>query len=142
MKKFFETSNATALLAGIQFERYAIVGGSVFGVYATDNQDEIAALESLIGARKGALSLITQGDYELCLKKKPRELKNLSDSNAPTPRGESIKQPTAVVVEHSPIPEIPATVVGAVEDPLVVAQVDPEVIAPVVVETPKRRGRQ
>lgn len=52
----------------IQFDRLAPLGGVVFGVYATEDEEEIAVLDEIVEQKK-SVSAITQSEYD-DLKKK------------------------------------------------------------------------
>lgn len=66
--KFYLKDNASVPLGAIEFTPYAITGGTLFGVFATDKPDEIAFLDAKVAAK--LLNEITSEDYAACLKKK------------------------------------------------------------------------
>jgi hypothetical protein len=136
MKKFFSAQNVGEPIAGCQFERYAITGGTAFGVYATESQPEISRLEALALSPKSSVRLIDEVEYLACLKKKPRDSQNLRTLNVEPNPGASIRTPTAAVVETPPPQEIAIpTAVVAAEDVLRVAAVDVPTVPPAP-ETP------
>ena len=115
--KYYEAQNVGQPVAGCQFEKYEIVGGTAFGVYQTESEEDIAALDALIG--KSSVHEITEAEYDRCLKKKPRsfdgsKLLNLPTLDSTSP-GVPIKGKGAVVVEHNEPPahiETPIEVSG------------------------------
>lgn len=109
--KYYHAQNAGRTLAGINFDIYAIVGGSAFGVYATDNAAQIKALDALVADKRSAVTSITVDEYESAVKKKPSSLTSFPPSTpppVPPSAGTPLKGATgAVVVEAGSAPVEP-----------------------------------
>lgn len=101
---YFMCSNAGEPKAGIQFEKVENLGGTIWGVYATDNPEEISKLDAIIG--KSSVIALDEHDFRQMLKKKQPGLEGSRILNVPqlTPPkvagAASIKTPVAVVVEN------------------------------------------
>jgi hypothetical protein len=145
--KYFMSQNAGQPVFGLKFEVCEIVGGTAFGVFATEDSRTIDSLTSLI--KKTSIRSITEAEYLDYLKKKPRALIDSKQSNPPLPTrlpGVAIKGPGAVVVVPEPREaevRLPVASVENVDDALVVKPV--EVVKPVppapVVEQKIRRAK-
>lgn len=104
MKCYF-THNANRVIKApgydFRFEKTEIIGGAWQGVYATQDEAEIAALTSAVAANIGVTE-ITQEEYEKAAKKKltPRIV---SVVTPPEGRPMQINQSPAVLVEN-PVP--------------------------------------
>lgn len=134
--KFYHSIIAGQLIAGISFIKYAIHGGCVFGIYATDSTKEIEALDQLVNTKK--ITAIDQAEYEECLKKKPTEYDAWTHSKPEeTPALPPIKGTGAVVVSEStaePEFQIPIGKVETVSDALILTPVEKPIEAPVIPE--------
>jgi len=145
--KYYLAQNAAHPIDGISFEKYDIVGGTVFGVFKTEVPSEIDKLDALIG--KSSVVEISVEDYEASLKKKRRDFADSSQLSQPLEQpqspGVAIKGRGAVVVEN-PEPSmepvsVPITSVETAGDALVVASVTAEIPATVPAQEIKsRRG--
>lgn len=144
--KYYRTSNSTIPIAGVQFERYSIIGGSSFGVHATADKDLIAKLDALVN--DGKLSTLTEPEYARCLKKKPREFSGFFASNPPEskPASPVVKVAVEPTAESTPEPVVVTPVDAAADVVQVAPVIQPteaatvaEPVIPQVPETPKKR---
>lgn len=145
--KFYLTKNATQLVAGIKFEPYSIFGGALFGVYATENADEIKKLDELVGQKK--IYEQTAEDHAACLKKKPKGSVGSVFSNPVEALPEfPIKGQTAAVVINPGPAEVEAPVavktIETAEDalklseaPIAPAAPEPAPVEQLAVESPE-----
>lgn len=159
MTKFYHTENANRRIKSqgieFQFEMYDNFGGAWRGLYATEVESEIVALDALTRDPRSAVKEITQAEYEIKAKKK--WITKHSNSSAPwqVPQAAIHQGPAAVVVENpSPSPSEPPNlddqpVVSDINDVLVIDTVEPSepVAAPKPAPTPgakkakaKRKG--
>ena len=101
--KYYHAENANRSIHGFVFEPYDIFAGTVLGVYATENESEIAALNKVTAEKTSGVTEITSEEYEQLRKKKARSLIGFAPSKphlaAPVP----LKGAGAAVVEN-PIP--------------------------------------
>lgn len=86
MKRYFSTTLARRpmTLSGhvITFLIASISGGRAYGVYATENPEEIKVLDAAVAGRRG-VSSISEGDYDVALKKASPIHSSLNSNGSP-----------------------------------------------------------
>lgn len=144
--RYFQLQKAERPVAGITFERVDVIGGVLWGVYATDKEKEIAdLLEQAKNPRLG-LSEINLQEYMNWTQKKTQSSQASQLLNTPTPvmqrtpiqeqqaalANPPIKGTVAAVVEAEPTPmpveetdETAGTKPIAIEQAVFIAPVDP-----------------
>ena len=132
--KFYLTANASQPISGINFEPYAIVGGSLFGVLATDDAEKVAKLDKLVETK--GLTSITAEDYAACLKKRtPSFQRSFGLSQIEVqPQPSPIKLPVASPASNATEVSVVVKPVEGVDAALVVGSVEAPESAGVVVQ--------
>lgn len=104
MPKFYHADNANRAIKsqGIEFrfEMYDNFGGCWRGLYATEIESEIIALNALVANPRNAVTEITQTEYETKAKKKWITKHSNSSRSWLAPQAAIYQSPAAVVVEN------------------------------------------
>lgn len=69
--KYYHTVNASVPLNGFEFAPIGSFGGSLYGVYATDVEAQIAKLDVMVKAKPTPVTEITEAEYFALQKKTP-----------------------------------------------------------------------
>lgn len=107
MRKFYRAENANRRInsGGFSFifEPYENFGGTWRGVYTTEDNGEMSALNSVTADARTAVTEISQSEYEAYAKKKAPVPSQQSDqSKTPLLQGAIIQSPAVLVVEPEP----------------------------------------
>lgn len=142
--QYYLLEGAKRAIAGITFQPYDIIGGVLWGIYATDKPEEIAALDKEAANPKVGLSKISYDEFlPMAQKKIPNFLNSphfqprpvvtqpKEQSPLPTPPPNPAASPikgSGAVVDHNPAPPpelevISVAPVSNVQEALLVGEV-------------------
>lgn len=134
MTKYYQCENATrkvhSLGIDFQFEVTDQLGGAWRGVYSTDNEQEIIALDRAVFEKHHGVSELTAEEFEAKRKKKSP---TAPPSRRLSPVPVAVAEKVGVVVESSPVvpelvvPKSPAELPKSIDDVLQIGQVEPPV---------------
>lgn len=158
MPRYFYSELANRPLVGsnvnIVFQRTAIIGSNICGIYASDNRDELAVLDGAISQRAGVIE-IGKDEYDQQVAQKKTTHNSLPSSTS-NPEPKVAHQPPIQVTARAGVESAGKTEglksseikAGKVEDPRSVIKVDSvnspglvqesERVAPISQPTPKR----
>ena len=120
-KRFFHALNSNRFVKSksfqFSFSPYQHVGGMWMGTYATDDTEQIAALDELVAGGKSAVTPLTPEEYDHCQKKKAETLKGLGQSliHSEAQLSPQSASPAAALNTEPPAPEPPAPPVESVD---------------------------
>lgn len=96
--RYFQLERANRPMAGITFERFDVIAGVLFGMYAASQAQEITALLDIAKDPKSGLSEITAEEYSQMQQKKTPAYSASPSSSRPTP---PVLQQTPVQLEQA-----------------------------------------
>lgn len=102
--KYYHAENAGRVIGGLRFTGYGIFSGSLFGVLATSDADQISKLDALSQSPASGVTSISLAEYEGCLKKKTIDSEPLSVSKPPLQPAVPIKGTVGATVVTEPPP--------------------------------------
>lgn len=136
--KYFYALNANQRIAGIAFEPVDIFAGSVYGVYATNDEKAISALSSVAHVNE-----ITKESYDSHLKKKAPSFAHLKHSNAAlSSQAHPPAAPVAVALNDPGMKDKVGIVVEGSESPLANAPVAENLLEPRPIVAPASPGKR
>lgn len=146
MTKFYHAENANrGLIGGARFTIYAMGAGTSWGVYATDSEAEQGAIDGLVG--QSGITSIDENEYELCLKKKPRQQDGISTPSSQPPLNGALSlkgSGAAVVGGQGDEPEslIIESRVQSVDEALEVGEAEQEALTPLAAPNKRAKGKR
>jgi|ERR1041385_1568541 hypothetical protein len=150
--KYYEARNAGRQIGGVYFNITSLAAGTAWGVYATDDPEQIAALDALVQEKRSGVVSIDKASYEdqIAKKKGASTSSDFASSKQQHEISQTSLKPTArpaVVVQGGPEAEDESqveikTTLDSVEEatqtkevsPPPTPQVEPEIKA-------KKKGR-
>lgn len=112
--RYFQKQDSTKPVGTIKFEGYDMIGGKLWGVWATENPEEITALEAAVADKRQGVYEISQEEYAATQQKKTLSSNSYGQPSGPTP---VVSQTPLQALAPPAVTDLPIKGQGAVVDP-------------------------